>query len=390
MSTLYQYRVYCTSDQQYETVWLETTDPTPSVCPINGSHGIDTTITSIIDKSSVLYSPMLHNPLVASDIIFISATNNLNFHIEDQDVGVINATLTIPDIEGSDSQIITDTTTQTLYNKTHSEPFISGNMEFTSAGYMEFLDIGTPSNSADGAGKFYKKTGEDGVFWLPDSGGTEVDLTHGEDHLPLTAKGDILVHNGSGLVAIPALSGSDGYVLTLTPSDGAGNGVSWVDSSQTFITKLWFITDHKGTGLPGQDTVAATWVTRDLNTMQGSDFTELSLNTSTSQFTLTPGVYEINGSAPGFFCTSHRTRIQNITDATTDAYGTSEYANNNNVTTRSEFDERVTITTTSTFELQHYTTKSKTGGFGVATGVAGVDEIYSTIRIQRLGEAPEV
>jgi hypothetical protein len=62
-------------------------------------------------------------------------------------------------------------------------------------GYIEVIDTSVPSNPSDGEGRLYKKTGNAGLFWLPDSAGSEVDLTSGggmseSTHLAL----DTLVH----------------------------------------------------------------------------------------------------------------------------------------------------------------------------------------------------
>lgn len=43
--------------------------------------------------------------------------------------------------------------------------------------YVQLSDISEPANPANGQGRLYKKTGDDGLFWLPDNGGSEVDLT---------------------------------------------------------------------------------------------------------------------------------------------------------------------------------------------------------------------
>ena len=45
-------------------------------------------------------------------------------------------------------------------------------------GYIEISDISSPTNPANGRGRLYKKTGNDGLFWKPDSAGPEVDLTN--------------------------------------------------------------------------------------------------------------------------------------------------------------------------------------------------------------------
>lgn len=43
--------------------------------------------------------------------------------------------------------------------------------------YIELNDIVAPSNPLNGQGRLYKKSGDDGIFWKPDSAGVEVDLT---------------------------------------------------------------------------------------------------------------------------------------------------------------------------------------------------------------------
>lgn len=56
---------------------------------------------------------------------------------------------------------------------------------------VRFSDQTTPSNPSDGQGLLYKKTGDDGLFWRPDSTGGEVDLTLGvPDGTKLTKGGD--------------------------------------------------------------------------------------------------------------------------------------------------------------------------------------------------------
>ena len=44
-------------------------------------------------------------------------------------------------------------------------------------GYLQLVDITAPANPLDGEGRLYKKTGNIGLFWRPDSAGDEKDLT---------------------------------------------------------------------------------------------------------------------------------------------------------------------------------------------------------------------
>lgn len=50
MKTEYQYRIWCETDQQYETVWAETE---PTECPIDPGHTINATTIVIIDERQV-------------------------------------------------------------------------------------------------------------------------------------------------------------------------------------------------------------------------------------------------------------------------------------------------------------------------------------------------
>lgn len=64
--------------------------------------------------------------------------------------------------------------------KDSSESYIRINSTLSSIEILKCLvisDIPEPSNPLDGYGKLYKKTGNDGLFWKPDSTGSEVDLS---------------------------------------------------------------------------------------------------------------------------------------------------------------------------------------------------------------------
>jgi hypothetical protein len=59
-----------------------------------------------------------------------------------------------------------------------SESLVRSMGDFEVDGFVEFVDTTAPINPDDGAGRLYKKTG-DGLFWLPNSDGDEIDLTAG-------------------------------------------------------------------------------------------------------------------------------------------------------------------------------------------------------------------
>jgi hypothetical protein len=75
----------------------------------------------------------------------------------------------------------------------------------TNTGYIQLTDITAPANPADGEGRLYKKTGDDGIYWLPDSAGVEVNIN-----------GDIQGPASSLDTTVPTFSGTTGKLLTTT------------------------------------------------------------------------------------------------------------------------------------------------------------------------------
>jgi len=49
MSTYYEYRIRCTTDNKFEYWVLKDTDAAPTTCPKNTTHTVDTTLTSIVN-----------------------------------------------------------------------------------------------------------------------------------------------------------------------------------------------------------------------------------------------------------------------------------------------------------------------------------------------------
>lgn len=90
-------------------------------------------------------------------------------------------------------------------------------------GFLEFIDTVIPDNPDDGRGRLYKKSGDDGLFWLPDSTGAEVDLTDSvspSGHRIL----DQLTHNLD----------EDYYEeYTYNVSGSVSNTTFWTDSGKT-------------------------------------------------------------------------------------------------------------------------------------------------------------
>lgn len=129
----------------------------------------------------------------------------------------------------TNSTLVNTDSSQTLSNKILSSPIITSNL-FLNGNYIEFEGINEPSNSSSNKGRLYKKLNNDGLFWKPNSNGNEIDLTSGGDAiLPLTTKGDMIVHNGKTNARFPI--GENNQVLT--SNINSNYGMSWTSFNTT-------------------------------------------------------------------------------------------------------------------------------------------------------------
>lgn len=147
--------------------------------------------------------------------------------------------------------------------------------------------------------------------------------------------------------------------------------------------KVAIISHEETSGTNGGASSATTWNTRDMNTEVDSD-TLVTL--ASSQFTITSaGTYLLEGWAVGHQVNSHRLRIRNISDTTTEAEGVNVIASatdGSNCT--ANIHAVVTIAGSKTFELQHYTQAADTFGLGVAMTL-GTNEVFASLRIMKIG-----
>lgn len=175
--------------------------------------------------------------------------------------------------------------------------------------------------------------------------------------------------------------GSNWSFFARVPIDG------W-DSSAEFlgavpINQTCYVRDEKTSGTSGGTCTSGSWQVRDLNTTTG-DCWFLSLNSNV--FTLSPGKYEISGSAPAGIVNSHQTKIvQDPSGSPSDlTLGTiEESGSTDSVQSRSFFETSVTLTASTDFRLEHRCSVTKaTNGFG-DPGSFGT-EVYSIMKITRV------
>jgi len=185
----------------------------------------------------------------------------------------------------------------------------------------------------------------------------------------------------------PAVAYAQGAVVTY-------NGVTYVavnpSQGQTpppafpQVLPYALIRDEKPDNTDGGTFTSGAWQTRVLNTkvVDANNIVSLASN----QFTLPPGTYRINASAPGLAVGVHQTRLQNITDGVTVLSGLRTYSPSAAATTTLSvlFGEFV-ITGTKTFELQHRCQATQAGtGFGIAGLLLGVPSVYAQVELWKV------
>jgi len=132
------------------------------------------------------------------------------------------------------------------------------------------------------------------------------------------------------------------------------------------VTDYILIRDEKTQNTSGGTFTSGAWQTRDLNTEVQDDGNHATL--SSNQIMLETGTYYFRISAPAYQVGAHQIRLQNISDASTIALGTSQRSGTAEaVVTRSMVSGVVTIAAAKTFEVQHYCqSTNSTDGYGLA------------------------
>ena len=153
--------------------------------------------------------------------------------------------------------------------------------------------------------------------------------------------------------------------------------------SKTF-TSYAIIGDVKANDVDGGTFTEGAWYTRDLNTEIADPDGIVSI--SNNKFTLQAGTYFIEAHAPAYKVNRHMITLYR-TSAPSQAhiaYGTSMYANNDNlVNTVSVLRARVTITQATDYEIRHQgDATNATYGFGLGANF-GTTELYTVVQIYK-------
>ena len=152
-----------------------------------------------------------------------------------------------------------------------------------------------------------------------------------------------------------------------------------------FAKSVAIIADVKGSSVDGGTFTAGAWQTRDLNT-ELDDPSNIVTITS-NQFTLQAGTYLVEWSAPAYKVDRHSSRLQNITDSTTEVLGSTEYSNDADaLITRSMGAKVLTITGAKAFEIQHYGAITRASyGMGLNSNISNINSVFTIVKIHKIG-----
>jgi hypothetical protein len=160
------------------------------------------------------------------------------------------------------------------------------------------------------------------------------------------------------------------------------DGAAWQTISGATSYSVAMVYDSLGAGTAGGSIAAGSWVTRPLNTeLDPSGIVSIAAN----QFTLAAGTYEVQAHCQIFAGDAHQARLYNVTDSTTQALGTTEFASSSSPfgESSSEVSTVFTIAGTKAFRLEHRVTTN--GQFGKAPASSfGVNTIYTLATIRKL------
>jgi hypothetical protein len=103
MTTLYRYRVFCSTSAQYEYVWLPAGDPAPTTCPADPAHTIDGAQTAVVDTVSS-QDVVVIQPTNADGIPFsIPKASGVGYILNDRDVllrtSIVDQALAVEDLK---------------------------------------------------------------------------------------------------------------------------------------------------------------------------------------------------------------------------------------------------------------------------------------------------
>jgi len=205
----------------------------------------------------------------------------------------------------------------------------------------------------------------------------------------LTMTGDVETTDDFYVVfqgkSIGTASHPAGNALEATSGTFSGNVSITGDLSVsgTGATKVAILSHVTAHDVGGGDFTSGAFRTRPLNTEVDPDSI---VTLSSNQFTLAAGTYIIDWTCDGYSVDHHVSQIYDITNSATLILGSSSYAKSTvNVANVTYGHHVFTITSTTTYELQHQCSTTKAGnGMGNVTNMSGINSTHAFLKITKV------
>ena len=145
------------------------------------------------------------------------------------------------------------------------------------------------------------------------------------------------------------------------------------------LSEIAYLRDERASGQHGGSCVGNTWNPRALNVL-GGDTSFISL--ASNRFTLQPGKYFIEVSAPGYATAAHQAKLKVVDSGADVMIGSAGFSHPTSQSiTHSNISGELIISVAATFEIQHRCGQEKLfTGLGQATNF-GTTEIYTQVKI---------
>lgn len=163
----------------------------------------------------------------------------------------------------------------------------------------------------------------------------------------------------------------------------AGNGIRVGGDTISNLPSIEYamFADTESTG--GGTAKYTGWQTRKLNLKLGGSGISIKLNTDNS-FTLSAGTYLIDGSVPGMDVDYHHANLYDSTNSKYVLFGSSEKSYlGSDAQTRSMIKGIITISKTTVYRIEHYTSYFGADGLGTSSNGAA-HNVFTQLFIQRL------
>lgn len=334
---------------------------------VSGSVSTPATATSGTDYTTPTGTENLSNKTITASSLIATALSLLigGFKAVFTHANTADRTYTLPDYNAT---LATLAGTETLSNKTLTTPTIAS---LTNAQHNH--------QNAAGGGQL-TDAALSAAVGISKGGTGQTTKTAAMDALsPTSAKGDLLVDNGTNVVALTV--GANGTHLVADSSQSAG--VKW-QSAHPFAV----IEDQKTQNTAGGASTATTWTARTLNTEVVDADSIVSI--SSNLFTPIAGTYRIHMEAPflddGSNNTLVRIRLWNNTQSSEVIRSTNFYLSNVLMGATAFLDYVFTANGSDAFALEYYITRARaTNGLGLAINETSAVERYSRVLLEKIG-----